>query len=113
MITVYGIQTCDSCRKARRWLKNNDVQHRFHDLRKDGLDPDTLRGWIERVGWEPLLNRRSTTWRNLDESRRTDLDARSAAALMAANPTLVKRPVLEAGDKLLVGFAESDYQNLL
>ncbi|MGD8710554.1 MAG: glutaredoxin domain-containing protein, partial [Ectothiorhodospiraceae bacterium] len=49
MITVYGIQTCDTCRKARRWLKNNDVQHRFHDLRKDGLDPDTLRGWIERV----------------------------------------------------------------
>lgn len=107
MITVIGIKSCDSCRKALAWLRQNGLAHRFHDLRVDGLDAKQLLVWIEACGWENLLNRRSTTWRSLDDSDKQNLDADKAALLMTAHPTLIKRPVFAKGDVILVGFTDA------
>lgn len=101
MLTVYGLKTCDACRKARKAL--GDREHRFHDLREDGLDGAMLDRWIEALGWEALLNRRSTTWRALDEAEKAGLDAGRARGLMLAHPTLVKRPVIDDEGTVRVG----------
>ncbi len=101
MLTVYGLKTCDACRKARKAL--GDREHRFHDLRADGLDPALLDRWIEALGWEALLNRRSTTWRGLNEADRAAPDADRARGLMLAHPALVKRPVIDDGGTVRVG----------
>ena len=106
MITVFGIPNCDTCRKARKWLKDNNIDHDFHDFRKDGLSREAVDGWVNAVDWEVLLNRRGTTWRKLPEADKVDLNAASAAALMTEHPTLIKRPVIEAGDAILVGFKD-------
>src|SRR3546814_5953966 len=104
MIVVYGLKNCDSCREALRLLKAGDAAHRFHDLRADGLPTGRLAHWLGRVGWEVLLNRRSTTWRQLPEAEKVGVDAAAAARLLERPPTLIKRPVIEAGGPLLVGF---------
>lgn len=106
MLTVYGIKSCDTCRRALRWLDANDIEYRFHDLRDDGIDRPTLARWVERVGWETLLNRRSLTWRNLDAAERDDPGSDKAISLMLEYPTLVKRPVIEADRFTAVGFSE-------
>lgn len=111
--TLYGIKSCDTCRKARRFLDDAGIDHRFHDLRADGLTAGELKRWVDHVGWETLLNRRSTTWRDLDASEREGIDAAGAVALMLRHPTLVKRPVLDTGDTVEVGFSASRYQALL
>jgi arsenate reductase (glutaredoxin) len=105
MITVYGIPNCDTCRKARKWLKEQDIDHVFHDFRKDGLRQEQVDGWVDAVGWETLLNRRGTTWRKLPDADKSGVDAPNAAALMTANPTLIKRPVFEGADTIMVGFS--------
>ncbi|HEY9535988.1 MAG TPA: ArsC/Spx/MgsR family protein [Kiloniellaceae bacterium] len=105
MIVVYGLKNCDSCREALSLLKAGDAAHRFHDLRADGLPTGRLAHWLGRVGWEVLLNRRSTTWRQLPEAEKVGVDAAAAARLLERHPTLIKRPVIEAGGTLLVGFA--------
>ncbi len=104
MVTVYGLKNCDSCRAARTYLKERDFVHDFHDLRADGLDPATLDTWIAELGWEPLLNKKSTTWRGLDDADKEGVDAARAQALMLAHPTLVKRPVIDTGRGITVGF---------
>jgi arsenate reductase len=111
--TLYGIKNCDTVRRARRWLADQAVDHRFHDFRIDGLDPATLTRWAGAAGWETLLNRRGTTWRNLPDSVKQDLDADLAIQLMLGNPTLIRRPVLERGHLLLIGFRESEYADLI
>ncbi|MBA1146418.1 ArsC family reductase [Ectothiorhodospiraceae bacterium WFHF3C12] len=111
--TLYGIKSCDTCRKARRWLDRAGVQYDYHDLRENGIDAETLRDWCDRLGWEALLNRRSTTWRGLAEDERANLDDEAAVELMLRHPTLVKRPVLEAGGSTCVGFDESRYRTLV
>jgi arsenate reductase (glutaredoxin) len=105
MIVIYGLRNCDSCRKARALVAAAGVAHRFHDLRLDGPPPAGLASWIATAGWEALLNRRGTTWRALPEAERADVDAAAAARLMARYPALIKRPVIEAGDILIVGLA--------
>lgn len=105
MIVIYGLRNCDSCRKARALVEAAGVAHRFHDLRADGLPPGGLGRWLAAAGWEVLLNRRGTTWRALPEAEQAALDAAAAAALMARHPALIKRPVIEAGDTLIVGLA--------
>lgn len=109
MITVYGIKNCDTVKKARRWLETNGVAFQFHDFRVDGLDEATMNNWLKYVSWETLLNKRSTTWQQLDDFRKERLDQAIAIELMLANPTLIKRPVLTNHSTCLVGFKEADY----
>ncbi len=103
-VAVYGIPNCDTVKKARTWLDANGIAYSFHDYKKEGADPARLAKWAEAVGWEPLLNRAGTTFRKLDEADRADVDAAKALALMAAHPSLIKRPVVEYRGGLLVGF---------
>lgn len=111
-ITVFGIPNCDQVRKARAWLQSAGYGYRFHDFRADGLQAELLAGWLRHVPWDSLLNRRGTTWRRLPESRRLAVtDQLSATELMLAEPTLVKRPVLQQGQKTLVGFSEPLYRS--
>ncbi|WP_066649465.1 MULTISPECIES: ArsC family reductase [Sphingomonas] len=109
MTTIYGIKTCDTVRKARAWLDAHGIAHRFHDYRAEGIDEARLRGWADVLGWEKLLNRSGPSFRNLPDADKADLDEAKAIALMLANPTLIKRPVLEAGDALLLGFKPDEY----
>ena len=108
MITVYGIKNCDTCRKALKWLEAEGVDHKFHDFRKDGLDPASLSTWVSEAGWEKLLNRRGTTWRNLSDAEKDGVDEAKAEALMVDNPTLIKRPVFETGKSVIVGFGTAE-----
>jgi len=112
-VIVYGIEACDQVRKARAWLRTHDVPFRFHDFRADGLQAALLARWMGHLPWDALLNRRGLTWRQLDPSHKACVvDQASACELMLAHPTLIKRPVLEAGDRIVVGFSEPIYRNL-
>ena len=112
--TLYGIPNCDSVRQARRWLDEHDVAYRFHDFRKDGLDAALLERWIDRLDdWGELVNRRGTTWRQLDEADKRELDRAKAVRLLIEHPTVVKRPVLEHGERVLVGFEADLWTRLL
>lgn len=110
MLTMYGISQCDTIKKARAWLDEHQIEYRFHDYKKQGLDPTLLDAWLERLGWETLLNRRGTTWRKLPEDVRAGIDAASARAIMLEQPSIIKRPLLADGDRLLAGFSPSEYQ---
>jgi len=112
MITIYGIKNCDTCRKALKWLQTEDIDHRYHDFRTDGLDPAALDAWVVALGWEALLNRRGTTWRKLPEADRDSVDSAKARRLMAANPTLIKRPVFDLGDNFVVGFKSAEQESI-
>ncbi len=112
MLTVYGIPSCDSCRNARKWLTEHGKEHRFHDLRADGLDKEMLQRWARALEWEKLLNTRSLTWRKVPEVDRASLNSNRAMALMLDQPTLVKRPVLETDDIVVVGFSPASYSEL-
>ena len=107
---IYGITTCDTVKKARVWLESHDVPYRFHDFRAEGLDANRLDGWVGKVGWEKLLNKASTTFRELADKDKQGLDEKKAKALMLVKPTMVKRPVLEVGDRVLVGFKPEAYE---
>lgn len=113
MTILYGIKNCDSVKKARLWLDNHEVAYQFHDFRVDGLSAQQLASFIEEAGWESLLNRRSNSWRQLTDQQKTDLNAVKAAGLMLDNLTLIKRPVLDTGEQLLIGFNSENYQTLL
>ena len=109
-ITVYGIPNCDTVKKARAWLTEHDVEHSFHDFRKQGVPDDRLQAWIAELGWEKLVNRQGTTWRKLDERIQASVkDAASARELMRENVSVIKRPVDDWGTKSTVGFAPADW----
>jgi arsenate reductase len=108
-ITLYGIPNCDTMKKARTWLEAAGVAYAFHDYKRAGAPADRLATWAEEVGWEALLNRAGTTFRGLPEADKADLDAARALALMAAHPSLIRRPVLEGAGALLVGFRPERY----
>lgn len=113
VVTLHGIENCDQVRRARSWLRAHDVEFRFHDFRTDGLDAALLGHWMAHLPWDSLLNRRGTSWRQLDPARRSQVvDQASAIELMVDVPTLVKRPVLEFDDRIVVGFSEQIYANL-
>lgn len=112
MMTIYGLKNCDTCRKARKWLQAEGLEHTFRDVRADALTSGTIAAWISAVGWEVLLNRRGTTWRNLSDADKHAVDAEKAESLMSEHPALIKRPVFEVADKVLVGFKE-DVQAVL
>ena len=108
-ITIYGIKNCDTMKKARAWLDAHGVAHVFHDYQTQGIQRLQLHGWVTEVGWEALLNRSGTTFRKLAEAERADLDATRAIALMLAQPSMIKRPVLDLGPRLIVGFKPEIY----
>lgn len=108
-VTLYGMKNCDTMKKARTWLDAQGVAYRFHDYRAEGLDRDTLLGWIAKTGWEPLLNRAGTTFRKLPDTQREGLTQAKAVTLMLAQPAMIKRPVLESGGKILIGFKPDLY----
>ncbi len=103
-ITCYGISNCDTVRKARTFLAALGVAYQFHDHRRDGVDPARLAAWCTALGWERVLNRAGTTFRKLPEADRRDLDERRAIAWMLAEPALIRRPLLDTGRTLLIGF---------
>ena len=113
MLVLYGIRNCDTMKKARAWLDGHSVPYRFHDFKRDGLDEDLLRAWVDELGWETLVNRRGTTWRKLPISEREGIDREGAIRLMLANTSLIRRPVLDTGNGHWVGFSEDQYQGLL
>lgn len=108
-ITLYGIKACDTMKKARAWLEGAGVAYAFHDYKAAGAPPGRLADWAREVGWETLLNRAGTTFRGLPDAAKADLDQPRALALMAAHPSLIKRPVLEGAGPLLVGFKPERY----
>lgn len=107
--TLYGLSNCDSCKKARAWLMAHGIVHHFHDFKKDGLAPSQIDQWLQSADWETLLNRRGTTWRRLSEKDKADLSTTKARKLMLAHTSLVKRPVLEVGAALIIGFDSAQY----
>ena len=113
-ITIYGIKNCDTMKKARAFLDKNGVAYDFHDYKTQGIARAKLEGWVEKAGWETLLNRAGTTFRKLPEKDKEGLTEKRAIALMLAQPSMIKRPVLElGGGKILVGFKPEDYAGLI
>jgi arsenate reductase len=109
-ITIYGIKNCDTMKKARAWLDGQGVAYSFHDYKTEGIAKDRLKGWADQLGWETLLNRAGTTFRKLPDGDKEGLGERKALALMLAQPSMIKRPVLDLGNKLLVGFKPEIYE---
>ena len=112
MITLYGIKNCDTVRKARKWLDSQNIRYRFHDFREDGLEKSQVQQWLSELGWESLINKRSTTWKTLSDDTKSRLNDQTAADIVIQSPTLIKRPVLDTGNNRILGFRESDYQHL-
>ena len=109
-VTIYGIKNCDTMKKARAWLDKRGVAYAFHDYRAAGIEASRLETWSREVGWETLLNRAGTTFRALPEKDKDGLTEKKAIALMTAQPSMIKRPVLDIGGKLLVGFKPEQYE---
>jgi arsenate reductase (glutaredoxin) len=112
-VTIYGIKNCDTMKKARAWLDGHGVAYAFHDYKAAGISRGTLESWAHAVGWEALLNRAGTTFRKLPEADRDGLTEKKAIALMLAQPSMIKRPVLDHGGALLVGFKPEVYAKAL
>jgi len=114
MITLYGIPNCDTVKKSRAWLAERGQAAAFHDFKKHGVPPEALARWMQAAGWDKLLNRRGTTWRQLDAATQAGVvDAASAGALMQAHPSLIKRPVVDWGESITVGFDANDWAGRL
>ncbi|UOK70765.1 ArsC family reductase [Ancylobacter polymorphus] len=109
-VTIYGIKNCDTMKKARAWLDGRGVVYVFHDYKAAGIDAARLQNWAGKIGWEVLLNRAGTTFRNLPDAEKVDIDEAKAVALMQAQPSLIKRPVLDVDGTLLVGFKPELYE---
>lgn len=112
-VTIHGIRNCDTMKKAFAWLEAKGVAYRFHDYKTAGLDRAMLEAWVQQAGWEALLNRAGTTFRKLPEEQKEGLDAAKAIALMLAQPSMVKRPVLDIRGQLLVGFSPDAWARAL
>jgi len=109
MLTIYGIPNCDTMKKARVWLDARNAEYSFHDYKKRGIDADTLDRWIDAAGWEPILNRSGTTFRKLSDQEKADIDRDKAFVLMMAQPSLIKRPVVDGGGVFLIGFKPDEW----
>ena len=106
---MYGIKNCDTIKKARAFLDKNNTEYEFVDLREDGVNPIQLRAWIKELGWDNVINKRSTTWRNLPDETKENMNETLAIVVAEDQPTIIKRPVLELSDKVLIGFSENSY----
>ena len=112
MITLYGIKNCDTVKKARTWLEQHGVEYEFHDFRVDGLERDAVQAWLAELGWQNLVNKRSTSWKALGEQQRDSMDDQSALAAILEQPTLIKRPLLDTGHERFTGFSAANYQTI-
>jgi Spx/MgsR family transcriptional regulator len=112
MVILYGIANCDTVKKARTWLEERGIEYQFHDFRKQGLNPVQLHAWVDEWGWEALINRKGTTWRKLPEETRQAMNETLALAVMEDQPSLIKRPILDNGQRRLVGFDPNSYRQL-
>jgi arsenate reductase (glutaredoxin) len=108
-VTIYGIKACDTMKKARAWLETHGVSYSFHDYKVQGIEHGVLEAWVRALGWETLLNRAGTTFRKLPDANKAGLDEVKAIALMLAQPSMIKRPVLEAAETLVIGFKPEKY----
>ena len=111
-VTLYGISSCDTIRKAKAWLENRHIEFEFHDYRKQGLDRQQLQSMVSALGWETMLNRRGTTWRNLTDTVKDQIDHDSAIRVMLDNPAIIKRPILATDNQLHVGFSTRQYEEI-
>ena len=112
-ITLYGIKNCSTVKKARDWLDQRHIAHGFHDYKSLGADERQLQDWCDQLGWETILNRSGTTFRNLSEAARQNLDQTKAVQLMVAAPSLIKRPILDLGPRIIAGFKAEIYAEIL
>ena len=112
MLTMYGIPNCDTIKRARAWLEKHKVEYAFHDYKKAGVDKAMLEGWVKQAGWETLLNRAGTTFRKLPDADKNGLTEKKAIALMLAQPSMIKRPVLEKKGRITVGFKPDEYAKI-
>ena len=113
MTTLYGIKNCDTMKKARAWLDGHGIAYAFHDYKTAGIEKTRLQGWVSQLGWEVLLNRAGTTFRKLPDAEKGGLTEKKAIALMLAQPSMIKRPVLEMAGKVTAGFRPEQYEKLL
>ena len=113
MPTIYGIPNCDTMKKARTWLAEHGIEYEFHDYKKAGVPPGKLKAWARQAGWEQLANTRGPTWRKIPEAKRANLTEAKMLALLEANTSAIKRPIVEAGGKLLVGFDSDAFASAL
>ena len=113
MYTLYGISNCNTVKKAKDWLDDHNIEYQFHDYRKQGLDVDLLNSFEVALGWEKLLNKQSTSWRKLNDEQKNNVSKQTALQYMLDTPTLIKRPVLDTGEKMIAGFKADNYQNEL
>jgi arsenate reductase len=113
LMKVYGIRNCDTVKKARKWLDDRGITYQFHDFKKDGLDQTLLTHWEQLIGWDTLINRRGTTWRKLPENVRDTITSQTARAIMLANPSIIKRPVVEHEGGVVVGFKANEWEALI
>lgn len=111
-LTVYGLKNCDTCRKARKWLDSEGKSHEFKDLRQDGFTADDVDRWLEHAGWEVLLNKRGTTWRGLSDEQKESTNAENVKSLLIEHPALMKRPIFDFGDRVMVGFTAKQQSEL-
>jgi len=111
--TLYGIKNCDTVKKAKKWLESHSIEYRFHDFRVDGLSEAQINAWIQELGLDTLINKRSTTWKALNDKTKEGLDEHSALAIILENPTLIKRPLLDTGQQRFVGFKDDIYASAL
>jgi len=112
MPTLYGIASCDTIRKAKKWLTNHNIEFEFHDYKKLGVPEKELKQWLKQIDWEILLNKRGTTWRKLDDAIKDSIDRKAAVQIMLDNPSIIKRPVLDIEGQFSVGFSEEMYKAL-
>ena len=112
MIIMYGIKNCDTIKKARKFQEEHHIDYEFHDFKEEGVNPIQLRAWINELGWEKIINKRSTTWRNLPDETKENMDETLALVVAEAQPTIIKRPVLELPDRVVVGFSEKTYKDI-
>jgi arsenate reductase (glutaredoxin) len=112
-VTIYGIKNCDTMKKARAWLEGKGIAHAFHDYKTAGIERERLESWAQAVGWETLINRSGQTFRKLPENDKENLTEKKAIKLLLDQPSMIKRPVLDVGGKLLVGFKSAEYEKTL
>jgi Spx/MgsR family transcriptional regulator len=110
VVIIYGIKNCDTVRKARAWIEQRNMTYQFHDYRVDGITAPLLSEFAEQLGWETLLNKRSSTWRQLPDAQKSDLNADTTLQLLLEHPTLIKRPIVKTAEVLMVGFNADEYQ---